>query len=133
MWMAPGAEPTVSKGKATNRMILDGRYLEGEYEGEMEGKPFTGRGLTGYDNMAKKYVNVWIDSMSTGLAMSEGHCDKDGTVFTYTGEMQMGPGAKQPYREVTTILDDNSYKFEWFDIHDGQEVRTMEIVYTRRK
>lgn len=133
MWMEPGAEPAVSRGTATNRMILDGRYLEGEYEGEIEGQPFTGRSLTGYDNMAQKYTNVWIDSMSTGVAISEGHCAKNGTVFTYTGEMQTGPGATQPYREVTTILDANSYKFEWFDVRDGKEMKSMEILYTRQR
>jgi len=133
LWMAPGAEPTVSNGKATNRMILDGRYLEGEYEGEMEGKPFSGRSLTGYDNMAKKYVNVWIDSMSTGVAVSEGKCDNDGTVFNYAYEMDLGEMGKFATRQVITILNADSYKLEWFEDRGEGEMKTMEIVYTRRK
>ncbi len=133
MWMAPGAEPVVSSGLATNRMILEGRYLEGEYQGEMEGRPFTGWGLTGYDNMAQKYVNVWADSMSTGVMLSEGHCDKNGKVFTYGGEMDMGPMGKQTYRIVLTILDKDMHKFEWFDLTTGEEVKTMEMVYTRKQ
>ncbi len=133
MWMAPGTEPVVSTGLATNRMILDGRYLEGEYEGEMEGKPFTGWGLTGYDNMAHKYVSVWADSMSTGVMLSEGQCDKNGTVFTYAGEMDMGPMGKQSYRMVLTILDKDTHTFEWFDLTGGQNLKTMEMVYTRKQ
>lgn len=134
MWPEPGAEPVVSKGTATNRMILDGRYLESEYEGEFDGQPFSGRGLTGYNNMTGKYGNIWVDSMSTGLTVAEGHCSNDGSVFTYSGEMDLGPQmGKMAFREVLTIVDKDTHKFEWFDIVEGKEIKSMEIIYKRKK
>ncbi len=134
MWMEPGAEPMVSKGVAVNRMIMDGRYLEGEYEGEWEGEKFTGKGLTGYDNMTGKYINVWADSMSTGLMTSEGECTQDGKVFNFECEMNLGEmGGIQKCREVITIVSPDKYTFEWFEKRGGDEMKTMEIVYTRKR
>lgn len=134
MWMEPGGEPMVSTGVAVNRMIMDGRYLEGEYEGEWEGEKFTGKGLTCYDNMTGKYINVWGDSMSTGLMTSEGQCTQDGKVFNFECEMNLGEmGGIQKCREVITIVSPDKYTFEWFEKRGGDEMKTMEIVYTRRR
>jgi len=82
MWMTPGSEPQKSTGQAKNEMILGGRYLQGTYTGEFMGQPFHGITLTGYDNYAQKYVNLWIDDMSTIAMVSEGSCDAAGKVFT---------------------------------------------------
>ncbi len=131
-WMAPDTEPMESTGKAVNRMVLDDRYLESHFDGEAMGAKFAGQGLTGYDAMAGKYVSLWVDTWSTGFTIAEGQCDKEGKVLTLKGEMGMGD-MKVAYREVLTILDANSYKFEWFDSSMGEERKSMEIVYTRVK
>src|SRR5690606_37642121 len=47
-WDAPGAEPTVSTGTATRRMILGGRVLVEQMQSEMYGQPFTGHGMVGF-------------------------------------------------------------------------------------
>ncbi len=132
IWMAPDTEPMESTGKAVNRMILDDRYLESQFEGEAMGAKFAGRGLTGYDAMAGKYVSIWVDTWSTGFTLAEGQCDQEGKVLTLAGEMSMGD-TKVGYREVFTILNADSYKFEWFDSAQGLEMKTMEITYTRVK
>lgn len=132
-WMAPDTEPEEYTGKAVNRMILGGRYLESEYTAEVFGAPFTGRGLTGYDNMAGKYVSIWIDTMSTGITFGEGQCANEGNQLNLAGEMDMGQMGKMKYRESFTIIDENSYKFEWFDFAAGEEHKSMEIIYTRVK
>ena len=50
----------------------------------MMGTPFTGHGMTGYDNVTGKYWSTWTDSMSTGIMVSEGSCDAEG-VCTFIG------------------------------------------------
>src|SRR5512143_1691169 len=62
--MEPGKPPMESTGTSEQKMILGGRFLQQEFSGEMMGSPFTGIGVTGYDNHIKKYVSTWIDSMS---------------------------------------------------------------------
>jgi hypothetical protein len=45
----------------------------------------------------------------------------------------MMPGMKQKVREVIKIVDNNHHTFEWYEDRGGQEVKTMEINYTRKK
>ena len=53
-----------------------GLWLLEHFKGDFGGMPFEGRGATSYDPAKKKYVNVWIDSMSTSPMISEGTYDK---------------------------------------------------------
>ena len=76
MWMAPGAPPQETAGTSENKMILGGRYLEQRYEGAMMGQPFSGIGVTGFDNYKKKFVSTWIDSMGTGIMSMAGTANK---------------------------------------------------------
>ena len=78
-WNAPGAPPTEDKGTATRKMIMDGRVLVEDVTSSMMGMPFKGQGMRGYDNVTGKYWGTWIDSMSTGMMVSEGSCDASGT------------------------------------------------------
>ena len=85
MWMSPDAPPEVSKGTAKSTWILNGRYVQEDFSGEMMGKPFKGMSLTGYDNVRQKYRGVWVDDMSTTIVTSEGDIDPAGKVFTFGG------------------------------------------------
>ena len=62
-WMEPGKPPTESAGSAEMKTLLDGRFLQQEFTGEMMGHPYSGIGTTGYDNLRKRYVSTWIDTM----------------------------------------------------------------------
>ena len=73
-WMEPGKPEVQGTGTCQQKMLLDGRYLQQEYTGEMMGSTFTGINIIGYDNHTKKYVSTWIDSMSTGIYYFEGDC-----------------------------------------------------------
>src|SRR4051812_27745850 len=59
MWMDPAGPAVETKGTAEFTVILDGRYVRQDYKGSMpmgpgQEMPFTGIGLDGYDNVAKK-------------------------------------------------------------------------------
>src|SRR5690348_13052907 len=55
-----GGAPEISQGTERSRWILNGRFLEAEFHGEMMGKAFTGRSLLGYDNVKQKFTSVWV-------------------------------------------------------------------------
>src|SRR6185503_17588298 len=52
----------VSKGTEVRRMV-GGLWLIGDFTSEMNGQPFVGHGITGFDQDKKKYVGAWVDSM----------------------------------------------------------------------
>ena len=49
MWMDPKAPPSESEGTSKGTMLLDGRYLQTDNQGNMMGMPFHGIGTMGYD------------------------------------------------------------------------------------
>jgi hypothetical protein len=143
-WMNPnpGAPPQESKGSATRKSIMGGRYVMMDVSGKMQmpgedGKmkdvTFKGMGMEGYDNVKKKFVASWIDNMGTGIEFSEGTYDPATKSFTYTSEMEPVPGMKTSVREVVKVTDDNHMMLEWYENQGGQEKKTMEINYTKRK
>src|SRR5438874_2282495 len=68
--MMPGQPPVESTGTDESMWIMGGRYIQEKFSGNFMGQPFTGMGITGYDNAKKQYFGTWIDSMGTGLMLS---------------------------------------------------------------
>ena len=88
----------------------------------------------GYDNTKKKYAGTWADSMSTGMVRSEGTASPDGAALT----MQMvstDPVTRRATRmQVVTRLESNDrFIDEFYQSNRGSQIKTMEIVYTRKK
>src|SRR5262245_59333625 len=73
---------------ATYKMDLGGLWLISEFRGELFGQPFQGRGADGYDPEKKKYVSVWVDSMTTRPVLFEGTYDKEKKTMTMNGEVR---------------------------------------------
>ena len=136
MWMDPAQPPTKSTGKLHQEMALGGRYLMGNFDGDMMGQPFKGMTCTGYDVGKKKWFNGWIDDMSTGLMFAEGDADASGkTVTLIAGEMYC-PQTKGMIkgREVNKFIDDDTMVMEMYTPGpDGKEMKSMEITYKRVK
>lgn len=132
-WNSPGAAPTVEAGTATRRMVLDGRVMVEEVQARMMGQPFTGHGLTGYDNVSGKWWSTWNDSMSTGLMVSEGTCDDKGAC-TFNGSWNDPITKGKVNARMTTRW--TSPTVEVFEMYapgpDGKEAKMMEITYTKR-
>jgi len=135
MWMDPAGEPMVGTGRAVSTAMFGGRHIRMEFEGEAMGEPFNGLGLTGYDNTLGRYYSSWIDSMGTGIMLAYGEYDAASTTYTFRTEMAdpMNPGSKIPMRNVIRIIDADHHVFDMHETHDGKEIRTMMIEYSRAK
>src|ERR1044072_7257684 len=64
-----------SKGVLMCKLDLNGLWLLEPLSADLGGTKFEGRGATGYDTTKKKYVNVWLDTMTTSPMISEGTYD----------------------------------------------------------
>lgn len=133
-WMEPGKPPMESTGTAEMKMLLDGRFLYQEYNGQMMGQPFNGIGIDAYDNMTKKYVTAWMDSMGTGIFLMEGMATPDGKTITLRGSHPEPGGGKMTHRAIWKLIDSNTQQFDMYGAHHGQkETKMMEITYTRKE
>jgi hypothetical protein len=134
MWMQPGAPPTKSTSSCVNKMILGGRYQESRHTGNMMGMPFEGISTLAWDNARKMLVSTWIDNMGTGIMYMEGTWDDATKTANFKGKStDHMTGKEMDIREVFTVVDDNTQKMEMYMTQGGQEMKTMEIKFTRSK
>jgi hypothetical protein len=132
-WMEPNKPPMESTGACEDKTLLDGRFLQQECTGEMMGQPYTGIGVHGYDNLTKKYVTTWMDSMGTGIFFMDGTASADGKTITLNGSHKDPMGGVMKHRAVWKFVDANTQTFEMYMTEkDGKEMKMMEITYTRK-
>ena len=133
-WQTPDSPPEMGAGTSENAWVLGGRFVKQDFQGTFGDMKFQGLGYTGYDNLKKKYVGTWMDTMGTMVMMMVGSADPSGKVFTMTGSMDDAmTGKPMKLRSVTRIVDANKHVMEMFAPDpSGKEFKTMEIVYTRK-
>ena len=132
-WMEPGKPPTEASGTAEMKMLLDGRFLYQEFKSQMMGQPFSGIGIDAYDNVRKKYVTAWMDTMGTGIFIMEGTASTDGKTITLKGSHPEPGGGQMHHRAVWKLVDSNTQTFEMYGNHGhGKEEKMMEITYIRK-
>ena len=139
-FMAPGQPPAVSKGVETNRLGCGGLCLITDFKGSVSMGPgpaitFEGHGTETYDQGKKKYTGTWVDSMSTGLSLSES--TYDAAKKTATGWMESpDPATGKPVkmRMVAEYPSSNGRVMTAYaNGPDGKEFVTLRITYTRAK
>jgi len=133
MWMDPSQPPTTSEGTSVTEALLDGRYFQTKYTGNIMGMPMNGISLEGYDNAKKTFFSTWIDNMGTGIMYLEGTYDEGTKTLNYKGISTDPTGKDVKVREVVKIIDIDNFQFEMFMDQEGKEFKSMEIKYTRKK
>jgi uncharacterized protein DUF1579 len=133
MWMDPSKPPEESTGTSENTWVLNNHFVEMKYQGTFMGQPFSGIGYQGYDNVQKKYVGSWMDSMGTGMMNSTG--TMTGNVMKTSG-MVADPmtGKMCKITSKVTVPDNDHHTMEmWGPDPIGKDYKMMVIEYTRKK
>ncbi|WP_289663919.1 DUF1579 domain-containing protein [Flavobacterium panacagri] len=132
-WYEPNGKPEKASSVATIKMILGGRYQEANYVGKIMGAPFEGKSTLAFNNASKEYTSTFIDNMGTGMMVGIGKYDESTKSAEFKGEfVDPATGKKNPYREVYTIVDPKTRKMEMYDIKNGTEYKSMEILMKKK-
>lgn len=137
-WMAPGMPPETSTGVSEIKSILDGRFIQENFEGTMqmpgmEPMPFKGMGLIGYDIAKGEYTGIWADTMATMMINSTGQFDDSTKTLTLKSHFDCPMDGPSDMRMTYTIVSPDELKLEGFKTVEGQEeVKAMEVIYKRR-
>jgi Protein of unknown function (DUF1579) len=132
--------PMEKIGRYTAKLDLGGYFLHREFEVQLDGAgnfaklAFHGRGLTGYDPFAGKYLGVWADSGSPAVYRTEGAFDSSGTIFK---ETSVGPGPSGEELRLSMVTEAPSpdrlvFKI-WRLLETGEEVLITEMTHARRR
>ncbi|MEZ6235807.1 MAG: DUF1579 domain-containing protein [Phycisphaerales bacterium] len=128
-----GPEPMVTRGHTEYTWLMEGRYLQDNLTSDFMGMPMSGYGISGFDNNRNQFVGIWMDSFSTGISMMYGSLDPTGTILTQVGTMDEPTTGEvgKAYMAVTTIIDEDHFRFEMKEILYGEAMTVMTIEYTR--
>jgi hypothetical protein len=134
-WIAtiktPGGD---SKGTSTFRMECGGLWLVSDFNADFGGQKFQGRGFDGYDPEKKKYVSVWVDSMSARPMLFEGERDKEKKSLTMVAEGPGPDGKPTKFKSVSQRIDADHEVFKMYIVGpDGKDMEMMTIEYARKK
>jgi hypothetical protein len=122
-----------SRGLNTSRLAVGGLWLVDDFKGGFAGAPFEGHSITSYDSTKKRYVNVWVDSMSPSPLISEGTYDKATKTLSMTGTTAVPGGGKMTFKQTTVTKDANTRVFSLKGAGpDGKDMVLMEVTYKRR-
>ena len=126
----PGGEK--STGKSRYRMELNGLHLSQEFSADLGGITFQGRGSTSYCPIRKKYISMWIDTMSGSPTTMEGTMSADGQRLTEEGK---GPGLTGigNYKSTTQWQDKDTFTFSLYAADGDNPQPLMTITYRREK
>jgi hypothetical protein len=123
-----------SKGTMTVKLECGGLWAVTDFRSEFMGQPFHGRGFDGYDPAKKKYVSVWVDSMSTKPMLLEGNLDATGKTLTMKGDGVGMDGKPAKFQSETKFTDKDHQTFVMSLIgDDGKTTPMMTIEYARKK
>jgi hypothetical protein len=130
----PGvAQPMISKGTETNTLV-GGLWLVTDFKSDLMGQPFQGHGVSGWDPNKKKYVGTWVDTLSTGLGLSESTYDAASKTMVGTFEGPDPSGQVTKMKSSVVWKDPNTRVFTMSGPGpDGKDATFMKITYTRRK
>ena len=128
LWMAPGQPPAKSTGIVDYKMILGGRYQQGNITASFNGVAYEAVSITGYDNMKKLFFSTYVDNMGTGVLNMEGPYDAATKTITLTGiELDPATGKEMKMQETLKMVDDHTEVTAMYDITGGKETKLMEI------
>jgi hypothetical protein len=138
MWAEPGGEPVTSRGTATNRMILGGRFLLSEAtagEGDMRMESMT---ILGFDGRNEWYTAAGYDNWGTYHVAAHGGFDAARDAIVMHGSDTIVTGNHtQTWDFVLRTVDADTYVWEiiftdpWHT-KGGPPFRMVEITYRRR-
>ena len=129
---APGAGPMTMEAVETNT-LMGGRWLISNYESDMMGQPFEGRGITGWDPTKKAYVGVWADTMSAEITHAESTYDRE--TDTMTGWLEMPDpmtGGKSKAKTEATWPDESTRIVKFYP-PGGGDAPMMTFTYKKRE
>ncbi|MEM6365578.1 MAG: DUF1579 family protein [Planctomycetota bacterium] len=130
-WAGPG-EPTITKGKETNRM-LGGFWLLTDFSGNMMGLDFVGHGMYSYDATKKQYIGSWVDSLSSSKMEMVGKYDPKKQTLTYEGMAPNAEGKLAKHVLETTYGKDGSKVVTMHMDADGTMLKIFEMSYAKAK
>lgn len=108
-------------------------WSTGKFNGSFGDMKFEGRDVNGWDPMKKKFVGVWVDSMSPNPMFMEGTYDAASKTLTMEGSGVSIEGKSVKMKEVIVFKNDDEYTMAMQEEKGGKFEESFSLDYKRKK
>lgn len=130
----PSNDPTKpdqkARGVQENELRSDGRWMLNRFQ--VEGTPYQGTGLWGYDRSTGRFSGVWVDNNDQTIRLDDGRYDEATKTMIWSANLA------DPIGRQTRLLFTEEFKgdvrlFNMVALTRKGEVPLVRMVFTRRK
>lgn len=136
-WPVPGKEPNVRTQKIKVESFFDGRFTKAHIKTDASdiGMLLETIVINGYDNYEQEFFSITLSKQRTDYYLTTGKLDKTGKIRTDTTvRTDIFTGKQNRVKAITTIINRDKYTYEYYQIDpEGNEIKRMDITYTRKK
>ncbi|MCW7474156.1 DUF1579 domain-containing protein [Leptospira levettii] len=133
-WFEKDVLADESAAETTISSLLGGRFICLDTKSSLEGKPFEGKMIVGYDIPYQRYTSSWIDSfhMGTQIMLSSGPQKGNGFVMTGSyGNPEYGEDL-WGWRTEFQILSESEFSLTTYNISPkGEEAKATETFFKK--
>jgi hypothetical protein len=135
-YQLPDGKEYQGKAACVTKRVLNGKFIQQEYQSRMNNQPLSVWQILGYDTVKKRFVEIHLNAHGENAhtMTTDGTFSDDGKVLTLRGDvMDSSTGKPVKLRAVTTIKDNDHYRLEWFYTGaGGKEERKVVLSHTRK-
>src|SRR6476661_3530503 len=128
---APEGQPRTGTGVQDNTLRSNGNWLINEFH--IEGMPYSGTGLWGWDSATKRYVGVWGDTNEHRMRQDIGFWNAETQTMVWHADLVRADGMVTPMKMVSKY-DGDKRTFDIFAVgyKTGAETLLVHMDFTRR-
>ncbi|TGL44356.1 DUF1579 domain-containing protein [Leptospira perdikensis] len=134
-WFEKDVLADESPAEVTITSLFGGRFISLDYQSSLEGKPFVGKMVIGFDIPYQRFTSSWIDSfhMGTQIMLSSGESKGNGFFMNGSyGNPEYGEKLWGWRTEIQFISNDE-FSLTAFNISpEGEEAKATETFYKRK-
>ena len=124
-----GKPDSKAKGVQVNRLRSGGMWIINEFS--VEGTPYEGTGIWGFDRTKGRFSGVWVDNNDQQIRADDGRWDAATQTMTWSANM-VQPGGAWMRLLFTEKFEGATRRFDMVALTRKGEVPLVRMVFTRR-
>lgn len=125
----PGGSPTKATGVQANELRSGGLWMLNRMS--VNGGPYEGTGIWGYDAATGRYKGAWVDNGNARIRMDDGRWDPESSTMTWTAEVERAGGRRLRMR-ATSTFSGNMRIYRSYAVTEIGEAPLSTVVFTKR-
>ena len=130
----PSAPAQDTEGTADGKLMMGGRFAQLMHAGTLNGQPFEGMMICGFDQVVQRYTSIWVDNASTAIIHYVGTYDASKKQLTMNSHYSDQTTRRLTIAKmVVTFVDDKTIVYDEYIAHavGEKETPTMSVTYRR--